>query len=170
MFGLPESKGRLFSLFDGALQRLSGEVGSLPGSKAGAVAVATLLIHIARVDGNIVRREYDYLVTLLEQRFGLSAAQARNVLAYADEQEKEALNIAAYVRPLRRELNREERKKLILAAWDVARCDGTVHDFEEDVIWRSARLLDLDEAEIDDLRAQAMVKSLHPGPDRSDCD
>ncbi|MGI6244701.1 MAG: TerB family tellurite resistance protein [Pseudochelatococcus sp.] len=125
------------------------------------MALAAVLVHVARVDGVIVKREQDYLVAALVERFGLPPADAQALLARAQDAERDSIGIAAVLRPLRRELDREERKRLIRIAWGVARSDGAVHAFEDDAIWRSARLLDLSESEIAALREEAAA---NPAP------
>ncbi|MFC0217508.1 TerB family tellurite resistance protein [Pseudochelatococcus lubricantis] len=155
------SPSGLFSLFDNAVKRfLPTQVSTSPAPgvpEPALTALAAVLVHVARVDGVIVKRERDYLVNVLVDRFGLQPADAGALLEKAQDAEQDPVGIVGVLRPLRREMDREERKRLIRTAWDVARVDGAVHAFEDDAIWRSARLLDLTEPEITALREEALA-------------
>lgn len=146
----------LFSLLDNAVRHFLPTRLSPGATSPGILALAAVLVHIARADGVIVKPEHDYLIALLVDHFGLLPGQARLLLEEAEAADRDAIGLVSLLRPLRRELDRDERKRLIRVAWGVARADGVVHSFEEDMIWRSARLLDLSENEIASLREEEL--------------
>lgn len=150
----------LFGLLDNVVRHFLPSK-AIPGAASpGLLALAAVLVHIARADGVIVKSEHDYVISLLVERFGLLPAQAHALFDEAEAADRESIGLVALLRPLRRTLDRDERKRLIRAAWGVARIDGAVHAFEDDMIWRSARLLDLTEAEISALREQELAEPL----------
>ena len=53
------------------------------------------------------------------------------------------------------EFGETERARLLSMAWSVAGADGTVHEFEEALVWRLGRLLRFDDTAIRLARAGA---------------
>ncbi len=105
-----------------------------------AAAVA-LLVHIARADGANDITEQQKLREIISKRFGLDPAATESLIQHGEQGEKEAIDFYQFTSILNRALDEEGRRKIIDALWDMALADGTVHEFEENTIWRVAELL-----------------------------
>jgi uncharacterized tellurite resistance protein B-like protein len=102
------------------------------------LAVAALLLHVARADGRL--RGPD--------RARLAIAQ-------------EGHNLAGLVEMFGLDALDAERRELLAMAYTVAAVDGAVQEFEDDLIWRVGQLLGLTERDIlavkgDTLRGAAL--------------
>jgi uncharacterized tellurite resistance protein B-like protein len=105
------------------------------------LAAAALLIHIASIDGDFDADEKARVQQLVETRFGLPPDEARTLIAHAFESERDAVDLYRFTSVLKRRLDDEGRLLVIGMLWDMAHADGTVHEFEENVVWRVAELL-----------------------------
>jgi len=104
------------------------------------LAAVALLVNVANVDGEIghARRR---LKKIIEERFGLDANTAAELIALAEESDREAVDFYNFTRVLKRTLDDDGRKEIVEMLWDVALADGAIHEFQANTIWRIAELL-----------------------------
>jgi uncharacterized tellurite resistance protein B-like protein len=105
------------------------------------LAAAALLVHIASIDGEFDAAEKERIQQLVEARFALDPDEARKLIENAWESEREAVDLYRFTSVLKRRLDEEGRLQVIGMLWDMAHADGSVHEFEENVVWRVAELL-----------------------------
>ncbi len=105
------------------------------------LAAAALLVHIAAIDGHIDRKEQTRLAEIIEKRFSLDIASARQLIDDAWESEREAVDLYRFTSVLKRTLDAEGRRQVVGMLWDVAYANGVVDELEENVVWRVAELL-----------------------------
>jgi uncharacterized tellurite resistance protein B-like protein len=105
------------------------------------LAAAALLVHIANIDGEFDAKERDRLQAIVENRFGLDRAAARDLILLAAESEREAVDLFRFTSVLKRTLDEEGRRQVVGMLWEMAYADGSIHEFEENVVWRVAELL-----------------------------
>lgn len=118
------------------------------------LAAAALLVHIASIDGDFDADEKARIQQLVEARFGLSPDEARKLIANAWESEREAVDLYRFTSVLKRRLDEDGRRQVVGMLWDMAHADGTVHEFEENVVWRVAELLGVSTRERVELRRE----------------
>jgi len=105
------------------------------------LAAAALLVHLASIDGEFDDKEKARLQQVVEARFGLDYREARELIENAWESEREAVDLFRFTSVLKRTLDEQGRREVVAMLWDMAYADGTVHEFEENVVWRVAELL-----------------------------
>jgi uncharacterized tellurite resistance protein B-like protein len=105
------------------------------------LAAVALLVHIANVDGNTDLAERRRLKTIIGERFGLDTEAAAELIAAAEESDREAVDFYRFTSVLKRALDDDGRQKVVEMLWDIAYADGTADEFEENTIWRIAELL-----------------------------
>jgi uncharacterized tellurite resistance protein B-like protein len=111
------------------------------------VAFAALLVHAATVDGSVTAVERDKLVALLRQRFELDDENARKLVEQAAAADREAIDLYHFTHLLGRALDENGRLRMIEMMWEIAYADGTVSEFEDNLIWRVADLLGVSSTE-----------------------
>jgi uncharacterized tellurite resistance protein B-like protein len=129
------------------------------------LTVAALLILVAHADGRVLPVETEGLEVLLSSRFGLARDAARAVLADAAAIEAGIDPSTSLIDRIVHDVPFDERGPLLSLAYRVAAIDGVVHDFEDDLIWRTGRLLGFSDRDLSDLKADA-IKNLRPGAAR----
>lgn len=112
------------------------------------LAVAAFLVHVARVDGILDRSERERLISLLRGRFGLTDIQAGRLLEAGAALDSEWPDLAALVEAVATETGDEDRRRLLAMGFAIAKADGQMHEFEEDLLWRVGHLLGFDDDEI----------------------
>jgi uncharacterized tellurite resistance protein B-like protein len=105
------------------------------------LAAAALLINAAAVDGTFDPEERDKLKTLLKARFALEGDGLKQILGEAEAWEQESVDLYSFTSVLARELDQDGRKRIVEMLWEVAYADGVLHEFESNLVWRSAELL-----------------------------
>ncbi len=105
------------------------------------LATVALLVHVANVDGGMDPTERQRLRAIIEDRFGLDAATTTRLIERAEQSDREAVDFFHFTNVLKRVLDDAGRHKIIEMMWDVVFADGTVTEFEENVVWRVAELL-----------------------------
>ena len=133
------------------------------------LAAAALLVHIAAIDGEFDSKERTRVQRLVEERFNLSHAQARELIAHATESEREAVDLYGFTSVLKRSLGEEGRRQLVGMLWELAYADGDIDECEENVVWRVAELLGVSTRERVTLRRFAREEAASeeawpPGP------
>ena len=149
----------LFALVRELVERVGGgEDGDESATDGdGRLALATLLVHVARIDGIIVPAEWARLEKMLRDEFALTSADAEALAVQGDLADRGNADVQILIAPLRRRLDVAARTRLLHLAWNLAQADGEVRELEDDLIWRLARLLGLDETVVTGLR--------HPSPE-----
>jgi uncharacterized tellurite resistance protein B-like protein len=105
------------------------------------LAAAALLVRASVIDGKIDASERSKLKTLLQEHFDLGGEEVRSLLVEAVVREHESIDLYRFTSVLCRELDQDGRKRIVEMLWEVVMADGTVHDFESNLVWRVAELL-----------------------------
>lgn len=108
--------------------------------------------------------ERERLARLVEGRYASSRAEADALIARAVDFDTQTRDMAMLVELMGHELDVAERGRLLVMAWSVAGADGTVHEFEEALVWRLGGLLGLDEEAIADARQKANSVATNVAP------
>lgn len=107
------------------------------------LAAAALLVHVVTIDGVIGAEEMGKLRRILEARFNLSSEDAERLLEAAIERDAEAVDLYAFTSVLNRAMDDEGRKRVVAMMFEVAYADGGLTEFEDNLVWRAAELLNV---------------------------
>jgi uncharacterized tellurite resistance protein B-like protein len=121
-------------MFADLLRRLTATAEPLPELDQ-HLALAALLVRIARSDGHIAPEESDRIDRLLAERFRLSPFEVVKLRREAEVLEAEAPDTVRFTRAIKDAVPYEEREGIIEALWAVVLADG-VRDHEEDALLR----------------------------------
>jgi uncharacterized tellurite resistance protein B-like protein len=99
------------------------------------IALAALMVRLARTDGDYARVEITMIDRVLMSRFDLDAQTAAALRAQAEELETNAPDNVRFTRTLKAAVPYEERSGIVQALWSVVLSDGQ-RDYEEDGFMR----------------------------------
>ncbi|KAF0675787.1 TerB family tellurite resistance protein [Profundibacterium mesophilum] len=99
------------------------------------LALAALLVRIARADGVYAPEERGRIDRVLAARYGLASGDAAELRAQAEGVEAEAPDTVRFTRAIKDAVSYEERLQVIEALWEIVLADGT-RDDEEDALLR----------------------------------
>ena len=125
-------------MFADFLRRLAAPA-PLPETDA-RLALAALLVRLARADHRYDDSEIDQIDRILARRYGLSPFEAVALRAEAEKLEAEAPDTVRFTRAIKEAVPYENRLGVIEAMWSVALADGGRGD-EEDALMRLAASL-----------------------------
>lgn len=107
------------------------------------LAAAALLVHVMSIDGAVTAEEHVVLKTILASRFGLDAAESEALVELAIAKDAEAVDLYAFTSVLNRALDEEGRRRIVEMMFEVAYADGGLSEFEDNLVWRAAELLNV---------------------------
>lgn len=99
------------------------------------LALAALLVRIARADGDYEGVEMARIDAVLARRYALSPFEAVKLRSEAEQLEAEAPDTVRFTRAIKDAVPYDDRLKVIESLWEVVLADGT-RDHEEDAILR----------------------------------
>lgn len=99
------------------------------------LALAALLVRIARTDGAYDQSEIDRIDRVLSQRYGLGPFEVSKLRGEAEALEKEAPDTVRFTRAIKDAVAHEDRSLVVEVLWDIVLADG-VRDHEEDAMMR----------------------------------
>jgi uncharacterized tellurite resistance protein B-like protein len=105
------------------------------------LAAAALLVRASAIDGQVDASERRKLKTLLQERFDLEGNEVRPLLDEAAVREHDSVDLYRFTSVLCRELDQDGRKRIVEMLWEVVMADGVIHEFESNLVWRTAELL-----------------------------
>jgi len=107
------------------------------------LAAAALLVHVVTIDGVIGADEMGKLRRVLGTRFSLGENEAERLLEAAIARDAEAVDLYAFTSVLNRALDDEGRQRIVEMMFEVAYADGGLTEFEDNLVWRAAELLNV---------------------------
>lgn len=122
-------------MFQRLLDRLTAPAPEpLPEGDA-RLALAALLVRIARADGDYSQAEVERIGRVLAARYGLSPFEAAKLRGDAEALEAEAPDTVRFTRAIKDAVPYEDRRAVIEALWEIVLADGE-RDTEEDALLR----------------------------------
>lgn len=112
--------------------------GAVPASR---LAVAALLVEIARADHEVAPAERSSIRRMLAAAYGLDPGSAGELLARAERAVEESVSLYEFTRRLNDELSPDEKANAVEMLWRVAFADGRIDRYEEHLVRKAADLL-----------------------------
>jgi uncharacterized tellurite resistance protein B-like protein len=107
------------------------------------LAAAALLVHVMSIDGAVTPEERAVLKTILAGRFALDETETEQLVELAIAKDAEAVDLYAFTSVLNRALDEEGRLRIVEMMFEVAYADGGLSEFEDNLVWRAAELLNV---------------------------
>lgn len=149
--------GGLKSLLFGNDAEEAVKAGQHGGSALHHAAVG-LLIEAAMLDGDFHEAERERIETLLKDRFELPAEEVATLIDAAEEAARERVELHTITRTVRDHFDPEERIRMIEMLWEVVYADGSLDDFESNMMRRVAGLLYVNDRESGEARKRVQAR------------
>lgn len=118
------------------------------------LAAAALLVHAVTIDGYKSGDENEKLRAVIEAQFGLQPDQAAELIREAIAADHEAVDLYRFTSLINRACDEAGRRRIIAMLWEVVLADGHVGEFEDNLLWRVADLLNVPSRERIEIRQQ----------------
>ena len=99
------------------------------------------MIDVARADHVFEDSEFDRVLKLIEQHFGLTAEQAASLVNVADERAEDLISLYEFTQLLHNNLDELEKAKIVGLLWDIAYADGQLDKYEDSLVLKISDLL-----------------------------
>lgn len=119
------------------------------------LALAALLVRIARSDHMYASQEVERIEAILMRRYALSPFAAADLRAAAEDLETQAPDTIRFTRALKDAVPLEDREGLLEALWSVALIDGARDAGEDQMLRLIANLLGLSDVQSAHARLRA---------------
>lgn len=129
------TRPNLDAMFDTLIRRLMAPAPDRLPEPDARLALAALLVRVAKTDGLYSAEEVERIDRVLAGRHGLGPFEVARLRADAEALESEAPDTVRFTRALKEATAVEDRAALVQAMWSVALADG-VRDAEEDRLLR----------------------------------
>lgn len=123
------------------------------------LAAAALLVHVMSIDGAVTDEEQTILKQILSSRFALDGAETDALVELAIAKDAEAVDLYAFTSVLNRALDDEGRLRVVEMMFEVAYADGGLTEFEDNLVWRAAELLNVGSRERIRIRREVREES-----------
>ena len=122
------------------------------------MAVACLLIHSAKIDQNYTDKEKQIIKDSIIE-MGAEPLEIDKILIEAEAREKDSNQILDFTREIKN-VDEEDKKKIIEALWDVIFSDKNADMYETNLMRRLAGLLYLDPKIVGDIKKKISQKKI----------
>ena len=122
-------------MFGELLRRLTASEPETLSDVDARLALAALLVRIARTDGDYADREIARIDAVLSARYDLGPFEVTSLRKDAEVLEAEAPDTVRFTRSIKDAVPYEDRQNVVEALWEVALADGA-RDHEEDALMR----------------------------------
>lgn len=130
-------------MFDALLRRLLAPAPTALAAPEAHLALAALLVRVARADGTYDPTEALRIDRVLAAFYQMSSFAAAQLRAEAEQLETEAPDTVRFTRALKEAVPLDQRAALMEGLWSVALADGGRGDEEDQIIRLVANLLGL---------------------------
>lgn len=118
------------------------------------IAAIALMFHVIDADGQRSTAERQRLGELVREAYSVGAPDLTALVAAGEEADREAVDLYAFTSVLGRHLDTDARRDLVRALWELAYADGSRHELEDNIVWRVAELIGVDQRERVELRRE----------------
>ena len=125
------------------------------------LAATALLVHAATIDGEMSQPERDKLRALLKHRFDLDDAATSELIDEATIAENDAVDLYGFTSSINRSLDEEGRRRIVEMMWEIIYADGELNEFEDNLVWRAADLLNVSSRDRIEIRRRVAGEQGH---------
>ena len=122
------------------------------------IAVASLLIHSAKIDENFSEKEKKIIKDSLIE-MGADKKNIDNIINQAEKKEKDSNQILDFTRQVKN-INENEKKVIIEALWNIIYSDKNADMYETNLMRRLSGLLYLDKKVVGEIKEKVKSKLL----------
>jgi uncharacterized tellurite resistance protein B-like protein len=122
-----------------------------------SVATCALFLEMGRIDETFTQEEMDTVLTILKQKYGLSQEHADALVAEADKELAESVDLWRFARLINENYTIDEKIEIIEILWQMVFVDGKMDKYEHYLMNKLKNLLRLSHDQLID----AKLKVLH---------
>jgi len=122
------------------------------------VAVAVVLLEMAHADKNYEPLERSLAESLVQEKFALDAAAARELLALGEEVRSDSFDLQQFTSLINQHFSRSEKLEVMETLWRIIYADGVMDKYEDALARQLSALLRLSHREAIDLKLKVLAE------------
>lgn len=119
------------------------------------LATAVLMVDVARADHVFDESEFDRVLQLVEQHFGLAPEEAAELVNSASETADDIVSVHEFTALLHEHLDENEKSRIVGLLWEIAYADGQLDKYEDSLVLKISDLLYVSRARVMRLKHDA---------------
>ena len=123
-----------------------------------AIAACALLLEMAHADNQFDKQEESFILSILKKKHTLSNEDARELMALAELERKESLDLWQFTNLINQNYSKFEKRGVVDTLWEVIFKDGRSDKHEEYLMRKLAFLLNIPHEEMIAAKLQARKK------------
>lgn len=120
------------------------------------VATCIILLEVAKSDDEFSSIEKTTITAVLKKKFEIPGEAAEELMEIAHRKRKESVDLWEFTHLVNENYTKEEKKKIVEAAWRVIYADEKLDAYEDHFVHRLANLLQLEHSDL--IEAKLKVK------------
>ncbi len=125
--------------------------------RVATMAVCALFLQMGRIDDRFTTEEMAHVLSILKEKYGLSAETAEAMLEEAEHELEASVDLWQFARVINARYSIEEKEQLIEQLWQIVYVDGKMDQYEHYLMNKLSKLLRLSHKQLID----AKLKVLH---------
>jgi len=105
------------------------------------LATAVLMVDVALVDSCFDETEFDRMLQLVKEHFGLDTQQAAELINAANAKADELVSVHEFTQLLHKHLSHDEKARVVQLLWTIAYADGELDKYEDSLVLKISDLL-----------------------------
>ena len=132
----------MFEIFKSAISKIKNNEIEVHKEEVKALSsIVALLVEAASVDGNIGEAEKSHISLILNKQLNIEETEANEILQEAIIKSQDQIEIWSKTHDIRKEMDYEERLKIVELMWEIVLIDQVLDVFESQLMRRVAGLL-----------------------------
>ncbi len=123
------------------------------------VAVCALFVEMARIDKTFTPAEMETILSILKDKYGLSGEHADALIAEADRELEQSVDLWQFARLINENYSTEEKIEIIEILWQMVFVDGKMDEYEHYLMNKLKNLLRLSHDQLIDAKLKVMGRS-----------
>jgi uncharacterized tellurite resistance protein B-like protein len=124
-------------------EQIAPEAAALDPDHRLQIATCALLLEAAHADDDFDDEERVLIRSLLQERFALSEAQARELIDLSEQQRQESTDLYQFTRLISARFDRRQKLVILEQLWRVVYSDGRLEAHEDALLHKFANLFGL---------------------------
>jgi len=120
------------------------------------VAVCALFVEMARIDKTFTPAEMETILTILKEKYGLSQEHADALMAEADRELEQSVDLWQFARLINENYSTAEKIEIIEILWQMVFVDGKMDEYEHYLMNKLKNLLRLSQDQLIDAKLRVM--------------
>jgi uncharacterized tellurite resistance protein B-like protein len=120
------------------------------------IATCIILLEVAKADDEFSSIEKTTLTAILKRKFELSDEAAEGLMEIANRKREKSTDLWEFTNLVNKNYSKEKKKKVVEAAWQIIYSDEKLDKYEDHLIHKLTKLLQLDHDEL--IEAKLKIK------------